>query len=161
MSKIKEILTDDIYVKVTPRGSWFGSKDEAEICESQCEDIEKQIKRHIDDIGNTRIVRTYKYTYREDEYTEYEEDSVVKLCKEIAYQRGLISKKEDRTFRYFYLDSNNEKHSSDYDYFEDVLKGVINRNVIKIQGKLSDYQKILIDIAIELNDRELNIKFVE
>lgn len=160
MSKIKEILTDDIYVKVTPKGSWFRSNNEAEICESQCEDMEKQINRHTDDVGSTEIVRTYKYIYEEDEYTKHEGNSLKELCEEIAYQRDLITYDND-CFVVKYFDKDFRECTSKEWSFEGLLEHVVEKNIFCIIGKLSDYQKILIDIAIELNDRELNIQFKE
>lgn len=156
----KLIDTEEIYVKVEPKDYfWYRPSEDKEIesIKDQCDDIVKDIDRHVDGVGDTSVVVEQKYTF-EDYYTNYEADTLQQLCEEMAIQRDLLdinNRWEVTCFR------NNEKHSSFEWELEELLYRIANNNVIKIKGRLNKYQKTLVDMAILLNDNELNIEFVE
>lgn len=108
-------------------------------------------------VADATIEVENKYTY-EDEYSNYETDTFMQLCEEMAIQRDLIDINNRWEITYM---SNNESIDTVQWSFEDLLYMAANSNVIKISGRLNKYQKALLDMAILLNDNELNIEFVE
>lgn len=159
--KAKLIDTEEIYVKVTPIGfTWYRPTydERIEFVKDQCDDIVKEINRHIDGVGDASIEVEQKYTL-EDDYNDYETDTLQQLCEEMAIQRDLLDI-NDR-WEVSWIDNNNERHSSVEWELGELLYRIANNNVIKITGRLNKYQRNLVDMAILLNDNELNIEFHE
>lgn len=158
--KAKLIDTEEIYVKVEPTGfTWYRPEHDKriEFAKEQCDDIIKEINRHVDSVGDTSIEVERKYTL-EDVYTNYEADTLQQLCEEMAIQRDLLDINSRWEVTYF---CNNKKYRSFEWDLEGLLYHVSNNNVVRIKGRLNTYQKTLIDMAILLNDNELNIEFEE
>lgn len=159
--KVKLIDTNDIYVKVEPNTGnvrFNDTEKEIEIIKDTCRDIIDSIDRHVDDVNYTSIdiKRIYEF---EDDYNAYEADTLQQLCEDMAIQRDLLDI-NDR-WEVSWVDNNNEKHSSVEWELEELLYRIANNNVIKITGKLNKHQRILVDMAMLLNDDELNIEFHE
>ena len=53
-----EQAIDDIYIKVTPNIAWYiyNDKEDFKCIERLCDQIESDIKRHIDNIDSTEII---------------------------------------------------------------------------------------------------------
>lgn len=160
--KIKE--TDDIKVIVEPfTGTYWDRVDLEKRIKyglDVCDDIVKDINKHVDSVRDIEInqEKLYEYTFYDEDGAkiECEEKSLIELCKEMAWQKGLL-----RNYWKVKWYMNNEKYSSDYANLSELLDCLASRDVYRIEGKLNDYQRILIDQAIELNDNELHIEFVE
>lgn len=159
--KAKLIDTEEIYVKVIPTGfTWYRPEYDKriEFAKDQCDDIIKEINRRVNSVGDASIEVEQKYTL-EDDYNTYETDTLQQLCEDMAIQRDLLDI-NDR-WEVSWVDNNNEKYSSVEWELEELLYRIANNNVIKITGKLNKHQRTLVDMAMLLNDNELNIEFHE
>lgn len=158
--KAKLIDTEEIYVKVEPKGfTWYRPEYDKriEFAKDQCDDIIKEIDRHVDGVGDINIEVEQKYTL-EDDYTNYETDTLQQLCEEMATQRDLLD--INSRWEVTYIRNNEKYRSTEWD-LEGLLYHVSNNNVVKVKGRLNTYQRTLVDMAMLLNDNELNIEFEE
>ena len=124
--KYKLINTNEKYVKVYPHSNRF-----YEATESDLHQIKSEIERHIDNIDNVIVTQEKEYWF-EDEYADYEEDSLLKLCTEMAYQRDLIDDHYYWTVEW--LDNNKEKCSRRVSCLEDLLDEVTRHRDISRYG---------------------------
>lgn len=137
--KLKD--TDEMYVKVYPYNSRFVTPTYRDL-----QDIEKSIERHVDDIGNVECVQEQIYTYKENDI-EYEADSLIKLCSDIAYDRETLN---DPCRWKVQWARNNEKYSAIAWGLEELLDYVSRYNCKIVEGELNETQKALVDVARDL-----------
>lgn len=142
--KYKLIDTDEKYVKVYPYFNNIYKPTENDLYQ-----IQREIERHVDDIGNVEVVQEKQYCFK-DEYTTYEEDSLLKLCTEMAYQRDLID--DHYYWRLEWLDKNSEKCSRQINNLEDLLDEITRHKDADIFGNLTQREKALVYMAKLLCD---------
>lgn len=142
--KYKLVETGENYIKVYP---YFDGSNP--ITDGDLHNTESEIKRHVDDIAYTEIIKEQQYQFK-DEYANYIEDSLVELCTSMAYQRDLLD--EYNSWTVWWLDKNKEKCSTYINSLEELLDEVSRHKDINISGNLSERQKILVDMAKLLCD---------
>ena len=138
--------TSEMYVKVYPySNSWRKAKEE------DLYEIEREIKRHVDDINDTECIVEQKYLYLDEEAEEeYEGLSLTELCRNVAISRGLI---EESDYRWeITWNRNNEVYRSYVYDFEELLEYVSRYNCEIVKGKLTKEQEVLVEIAREFYD---------
>ena len=138
--------TSEMYVKVYPySNSWRKAKEE------DLYEIERDIKRHVDDINDTECIVEQKYLYLDEEAVEeYEGLSLTELCRNVAISRGLI---EESDYRWgITWNRNNEAYRSYVYDFEELLEYVSRYNCEIVKGKLTKEQEVLVEIAREFYD---------
>ena len=138
--------TSEMYVKVYPySNSWRKAKEE------DLYEIEREIKRHVDDINDTECIVEQKYLYLDEEAEEeYEGLSLTELCRNVAISRGLI---EESDYRWeITWNRNNEAYRSYVYDFEELLEYVSRYNCEIVKGKLTKEQEVLVEMARELYD---------
>lgn len=142
--RYKLINTDENYIKVYPYSNSYYKATENDLFQ-----IQSEIKRHVDDISNVEITQEKQY-YFEDEFSEYTEDSLSRLCIEMAYQRDLINDHYSWTVEWF--NNNNEKCCRRINCLEDLLDEVTKHKDINIIGDLTERESVLVDMAKLLCD---------
>ena len=138
--------TSEMYIKVYPySNSWRKAKEE------DLYEIEREIKRHVDDINDTECIVEQKYLYLDEEAEEeYEGLSLTELCRNVAISRGLI---EESDYRWEIIwNRNNEAYRSYVYDFEELLEYVSRYNCEIVKGKLTKEQEVLVEIAREFYD---------
>ena len=138
--------TSEMYIKVYPySNSWRKAKEE------DLYEIEREIKRHVDDINDTECIVEQKYLYLDEEAEEeYEGLSLTELCRNVAISRGLI---EESDYRWeITWNRNNEAYRSYVYDFEELLEYVSRYNCEIVKGKLTKEQEVLVEIAREFYD---------
>ena len=138
--------TNEMYVKVYPYSNSWRKATENDLYE-----IDREIKRHVDDINDTECIVEQKYLYLDDEADEeYEGMSLTELCRNVAINRGLI---EESDYRWeITWNRNNEAYRSYVYDFEELLEYVSRYNCKIVKGKLTKEQEVLVEIARELYD---------
>lgn len=164
MPKYNEI-NKEVKVVIEPKTyNFLRLKDEEDLYKEAmytANEIVEGINRHVDDIGDINITEECDYQYQYSEYTTLEGSTLTKLCECMAEYEDLITFDEFNNIIIVYLDHNNRECYSRKWSLDDLLYDIANKNVIKIEGKLSKRNKILVTMAQKLNDNELNIEFDE
>lgn len=142
--RLKVIKTNNDYVKVHPYSANYNKHNDRDM-----EEIEREINRHIDNIGSTEIICEEKCVYNDEEYGEIEGDTLYDICRELAYQEDLI---KDNTWTIEYNDLQNEHHKHSIYNFESILWYIVNNGAIITHGELTDEQKYIVQMANKIRE---------